>query len=127
MIYNFETHTNKLLVDRKDTTNTEAFMVYVEKGKSVHLHKHDDMEQIFYVIKGKGKIKIGPEFYDLNSGDVFYIPRSFFHSVYNPNDETIQYLSVDSFDNDSFKEPTWDDHVKVMCEEAGWDYNKVKK
>lgn len=127
MLYRFESHTNRIIIDRKDTTNSEALMVYVEKGKSVHLHKHDDMEQIFYVIKGNGIIKIGDEYHDLRPGYVFHIPKSTFHSVYNSKDETIQYLSVDCFDSGKLKEPTWDDHVKQMCVENGWSYDEVKK
>ena len=50
--YKFPTHINDLVIDRTQASFSEVFMVEVEPGKSVHHHKHDDTEQIFYMIKG---------------------------------------------------------------------------
>jgi len=37
------------------------------------------------------------------------------------------YLSIDCFTNGpAAGEPTWDDHVRAMCELNGWDFEAVK-
>jgi len=45
--YRFPTHTNDLILDRKDSEVAEAFLVRVEPGETVPLHVHSDAEQLF--------------------------------------------------------------------------------
>jgi hypothetical protein len=36
----------------------------------------------------------------------------------------MRYLSVDAFlEGESKAEPTWDNHVRMLCEEFGWDFD----
>ena len=125
--YKFPTHINDLIIDRTQASHSEVFMVEVEPGKSVHHHKHDDTEQIFYIIKGAGILLIGEEKKEshIKPGDIIRIPVSFYHSIRNDYETTLTYLSVDCFGSGSPDEESWDDHVKVMCETNGWDYKAV--
>jgi quercetin dioxygenase-like cupin family protein len=125
--YEFPTHINDIIVDRAQSSSSEVFMVYVEPEKSVHHHKHDDTEQIFYMIKGTGILSIGEnkEEHKVKPGDVIRIPVKTLHSIRTDSEVTIQYLCVDCFGAEPPLEPTWDEHVHVVCNEKGWDYDKV--
>ena len=59
--YRFPTHVNDLIVDRADAATSEVFMVVLEPGESAPLHIHDDTEQIFYVLEGRGVLTVGTE------------------------------------------------------------------
>ncbi len=58
-------------------------------GCVVEPHTHDDQEGI-YVMKGKGKARIGEEDIDLGPGVAFYIAKGARHSVRNPFDEPLE-------------------------------------
>ena len=125
--YQFPTHINDIIVDRSEAAFSEVFMVVLEPGKAPPFHKHDDTEQIFYVISGRGTLTIGDEKtqFPVEPGDVVHIPVSAFHSIKSEGGTTVRYLCVDCFGARPKTEPTWDDHVKTLCRENGWDYNQV--
>jgi hypothetical protein len=63
----------------------------------------------------------------VNPGDVVRIPINTWHSIKAEQGKIIKYLAIDCFGPDRNPvEPTWDAHVKVICKEQGWDYDKVK-
>ena len=128
--YRFPTHTNELVMDRADATTSESFITVMEPGESPPLHKHDDTEQVFYVLSGRGRLHIGPDAEDmgpLEPGDLVRIPPSTWHRVPCVGDEPLRYLVVDCFPGGRpAHEPTWDSHVRVVCAENGWDFNSVK-
>lgn len=52
----------------------------VISGKSKP-HKHQKMEEVYFIVKGKGKIKIENEIFPIQTGDVFAIPKNKFHNI----------------------------------------------
>ena len=126
--YKFPTHINDLVMDRAEATTSEVFIVVLEPGQAPPLHKHDDTEQIFYVLEGKGTLTIGKEKqnYPVKSGDMVRVPPSTFHTIKAEGENPLRYFTVDCFTPDiSLDEPTWDDHVKAICRNMDWDYNQV--
>ncbi len=126
--YKFPTHINDLVLDRSDSTTSEVFVVVLEPGKAPPLHKHDDTEQVFFIMQGEGVLTIGKasERFDVGPGDVVRIPPRTFHSIRCNGAETLKYLSIDCFvGGRPFAEPTWDSHVREMCREQGWNYDDV--
>ena len=126
--YRFPSHINDLVMDRSQATSSEVFIVVLEPGEAPPLHQHDDTEQIFYVLSGEGLLTIGQEeqTFAVNPGDVVRIPPSTLHSIRCLSDSTLTYLAVDCFPaGRPDAEPTWDDHVKTVCGQQGWDYNQV--
>jgi uncharacterized cupin superfamily protein len=93
------------------------------------LHKHDDTEQIFYILEGEGMLTIEKEEreYPVQIGDIVRIPASVYHSIRAEGGKKLRYLAIDCFIETCFtgEEKTWDEHVKVLCKEQGWDYEKV--
>jgi len=129
--YRFPTHTNLLVMDRAEATTSESFITVMEPGESPPLHKHDDTEQVFYVLSGQGRLEIGEEAHDeglLNPGDLVRIPPGTLHRVPCVGNAPLRYLVIDCFPGGRpTHEPTWDDHVAVICQENGWDVDTVKK
>lgn len=126
--YQFPTHTNDLVMDRSEAVNSEVFVVILKPGEAPPLHKHDDTEQIFYILEGEGNLIIEAEdvSYSVKPGDVVRIPASTYHSIQACGEGDLRYLAVDCFVGPQPpNEQTWDDHVKVLCREQGWDYELI--
>jgi mannose-6-phosphate isomerase-like protein (cupin superfamily) len=60
-------------------------------------HHHDDHEEVYYIINGTGKIKIGNEQAPLRDGDIIYIPENTTHSIINDGEEMIDFLAFGGF------------------------------
>lgn len=56
-------------------------------------HYHKDHEEVYYIINGKGKIKIGSEEAQSRDGDIIYIPENTTHSITNDSEEMIDFLA----------------------------------
>jgi len=127
--YRYPTHENDLVLDRVEAATSEVFVVVLEPGEAPPLHRHDDAEQIFYVLEGTGTLTIGDlsEQFSVKPGDVVRIPPSILHSIRCDGATTLRYLSVDAFVGEKDpSEPTWDDHVKALCDRFDWNFDQVK-
>ena len=128
--FRFPTHVNDLVMDRADAATSEVFVVVLQPGEAPPLHKHDDTEQVFYVLDGAGVLSIGVrrKTFPVHVGDVVRIPPGTLHSIRCRGRRSLCYLAVDCFvSGRPGKEPTWDSHVKVLCQQQGWDYESVVK
>ncbi len=127
--YRYPTHENDLVLDRAEAATTEVFVVVLEPGEAPPLHQHDDAEQIFYILDGTGTLTIGEpaQNFNVTTGDVVRIPPHTRHSIKCDGARTLRYLSVDAFVGEKDpSEPTWDAHVKTLCDRFGWDFSQVK-
>lgn len=125
--YRFPTHINDLVYDRAEARYSEAFIVVLEPGGAPPLHRHDDTEQVFYVLEGRGVLTVGErgETHPVKERDVVVLRPGTLHSIRAEGGE-MRYLAVDCFgSSDGRKEPTWDKHARVLCREHGWDYGSV--
>jgi mannose-6-phosphate isomerase-like protein (cupin superfamily) len=126
--YRFPTHVNDLVVDRADSQTSEVFVVVLDPGEAPPLHKHDDTEQVFYILEGEGTLRIGSEKkeFAVRPADVVRVPPTVLHSIQCTGKKPLRYLAIDCFIAGRPKdEPTWDSHVRVMCRREGWDYQQV--
>jgi mannose-6-phosphate isomerase-like protein (cupin superfamily) len=124
--YRFPTHINDLVMDRADAECSEVFMVVVPANEGAPLHQHDDTEQIFYLLEGRGTLTVGANSFPVEAGDVVRIPMKTLHSVRADKGEAVKYLCVDCFGaRAAGDEPTWDAHVRAMCRQHGWNYESV--
>jgi quercetin dioxygenase-like cupin family protein len=128
--YRFPTHTNDLIMDRRDASASEAFFVILEPGEAPPVHTHPDAEQVFFILEGEGELGVGPgavEKHPLKVGDFVRTPPGLPHSVRCSGPSRFVYLSVDCFTaGPNPAEPTWDSHVRQMCIDNGWDFDAVK-
>jgi quercetin dioxygenase-like cupin family protein len=126
--YHFPTHVNELVLDRSNAQTSEVFIVVLDPGEAPPLHRHDDTEQIFYILEGRGTLTTGTErtTHGVKPGDVVRIPPSTQHSIQAVGEERLKYVAVDCFVNGCPPdEPTWEDHVKVVCRQQDWNFDEV--
>jgi quercetin dioxygenase-like cupin family protein len=126
--YRFPTHINDLVMDRSQATASEVFVVVINPGGAPPLHKHDDTEQVFYVLEGQGRLEIGGESEDflVEPGDVVRIPPNIWHAIHAQGPADLRYLAIDCFPGGRpDAEPTWDSHVQAVCELQGWEFDEV--
>lgn len=128
--YRFPTHINDLIMDRVKAERCETFMVILRAGQAPPLHTHPDVEQVFYVIEGKGMLCIGPSGRSrtrVSRGDSVYVPKGLPHSIYNDGKKRLRYFAVDVFCKRQAAEPTWESHVRNVCRAQGWNFRDVVK
>jgi len=71
--------------------------VHVSPGASQPRHKHDTSEQIWYAVKGKGKLLlVDNSEMEFKSGDVVRFVDGDIHGLRNDLDEEFVYISVTS-------------------------------
>jgi quercetin dioxygenase-like cupin family protein len=127
--YRFPTHINDLVFDRSEARCSEAFLVVLGPGEAPPRHRHDDTEQVFYVLDGRGTLAVGDrdERFPLAPGHVVLVPPGTWHSV-RAEGGPMRYLAIDCFVSDRAREePTWDAHARALCARNGWDYEAVVK
>jgi mannose-6-phosphate isomerase-like protein (cupin superfamily) len=126
--YRFPTHTNNLVLDRAEAETSEVFVVVLEPGEAPPYHKHNDTEQIFYILEGRGLLRVAAKKKPLpvRPRDVVRIPPLMFHSIRCVGKHPLVYLAIDCFLGGRPKaEPTWDSHARVICKQNGWKYGQV--
>ena len=70
-----------------------GYTIVYPTGKTTG-HSHDDMEEVYFVLSGKGKMVIGEETFPVQPGDAFYVPFGAFHTTYNTGIEPLRILWV---------------------------------
>ncbi len=68
-------------------------------------HSHEEYEEVYYITKGRGRIKLDNEEFSVQVGDTCHIPYGVFHTVGNPFRETFEYFWV-LVNNPDFKPPS---------------------
>ncbi len=56
-------------------------------------HEHKDHEEIYYIIKGSGRINMDGQTARFRDGDIIYIPDKTMHSIINDGDEKVEFLA----------------------------------
>jgi mannose-6-phosphate isomerase-like protein (cupin superfamily) len=126
--YRFPTHINYLVMDRSEAAGSEVFIVELAPGEAPPAHQHDDMEQVFYILSGHGRLEVGVdgEAYPVAPGDVVRIPLATLHTIHSLGETSLIYLAVDCFPTGRpTAEPTWDDHIQAVCQQLGWNYEQI--
>ncbi|MBI4026805.1 MAG: cupin domain-containing protein [Verrucomicrobia bacterium] len=121
--YHFREHTNELVMDRSHAEACEVFVTIIQPGKTTPLHKHDDAEQVYFVLSGIGRIERGQKCrtpQTIRPGEVVHIPRETYHKVSCAGKKTLKYLVVDVFPGGRPEaEPTWHSHVAGVAQWLG--------
>ena len=57
-------------------------------------HAHEDMEEVYFILSGKGKMVVGDDEFPIRDGDALYIPSGAFHVTYNTGIDPLKFLWV---------------------------------
>jgi mannose-6-phosphate isomerase-like protein (cupin superfamily) len=66
----------------------------VQPGVAIEPHKHEDIEEVYYILNGKGRMKIGVNEKDVVPGDAIYIPIQKEHSLSNTGLFPLRFICV---------------------------------
>lgn len=76
---------------------TYVSLAKLQPTLSYEKHDHQDHEELYYIINGNGKIKIGDEVARFRDGDIIYIPEKTSHSITNDGNEMVEFLAFGGF------------------------------
>ncbi|CAB1060915.1 hypothetical protein D1BOALGB6SA_5682 [Olavius sp. associated proteobacterium Delta 1] len=72
---------------------TMGYTVIYPTGKTTG-HAHADMEEVYYIQSGQGKMVIGDKEFPIQAGDAFYVPFGEFHVTYNTGNQPLAMVWV---------------------------------
>ncbi|MCD6325890.1 cupin domain-containing protein, partial [Candidatus Bathyarchaeota archaeon] len=73
----------------KFTEKGNVVFLYYPPGTKNELHSHDDIETVYYIVQGEGKVTIGDETEHVKKGEVLFTPLKTKHQVVNAGKETL--------------------------------------
>lgn len=79
---------------------TYVSLAWLQPGLSYESHSHSDHEELYYIIKGKGKITVDGVVRRLRDGDLIYIPENSLHEISNDGEEIIEFLAFGGLTKD---------------------------
>jgi mannose-6-phosphate isomerase-like protein (cupin superfamily) len=82
------------LIDRttSDITRCSLAEEMLPPGRAVTPHHHRELEEIYYILSGRGLMTVGSERREVGAGDAIYVPRNHRHTLENTGDEPIRLL-----------------------------------
>lgn len=63
-------------------------------GSSIGVHDHKTDFEVYYILKGKGKVFDNGEFVEVNEGDVVYTADGEKHSIENIGEEDLEFVAL---------------------------------
>ena len=84
------------LVDRTTSAITQCSLAeeLLLPGQAVTPHRHHEIEEIYYVVEGRGVMTVGDERQEVAAGDAIYVPCGQRHTLANTGSEPIKLLLV---------------------------------
>lgn len=64
----------------------------VAPGQSTQPHYHPQTEEIYYILQGRGRMRINQECRDVGPGDAIAIPPGVAHQITNTGEATLLFL-----------------------------------
>ena len=81
----------------KDNTTLKNLILsstFLEANKSTSGHLHKGQEEVYFFIKGKGKMTIDDITFEVKEGDVILIPDGAYHRVINDSHVGLYFVCV---------------------------------
>lgn len=70
--------------------------VDVPPGAEQRAHSHPDAEQVYVIVRGRGRMSVAGDVEDVGAGDLVFIPPSTAHGIVNDGSEDLVYVSAAS-------------------------------
>jgi mannose-6-phosphate isomerase-like protein (cupin superfamily) len=82
------------LIDRttSDVTQCSLAEELLPPGRAVAPHHHRQLEEIYYILEGSGRMTVGEEQRQVEAGDAIFVPRGSLHSLANTGSVPIRLL-----------------------------------
>ncbi len=83
----------ELLAHRNSSIRQQSLAeARVQPGQKTTPHYHPRTEEIYYLLEGAGRMRIGDEFRDVGPGDAIAIPPGAVHTIENTGAVTLKFL-----------------------------------
>jgi mannose-6-phosphate isomerase-like protein (cupin superfamily) len=84
------------LIDRTTSPITQCSLAeeVLPPGCAVSPHHHQQIEEVYYVLSGRGTMTVGDQQSEVGAGDAIYVPRGYWHTLENTGEEPIRLLLV---------------------------------
>jgi len=63
-------------------------------GASFRPHYHQDMDEIFLLLRGKARIRLEDEEAEIQKGEMVFLPTGRVHEMENIGDEEVEYIVI---------------------------------
>lgn len=86
----------KRLINTTDNKGKIATMNYawLEKGKQIETHSHQDGEEFYLFLEGKGKMLVGKDWIKVEKDDFITVPLGSDHSLINEDEEKLTFITL---------------------------------
>jgi len=86
----------KILFDDEQGGAEDCAVEYItyQKGDEVKMHKHDDAEHAFFILKGKGFFECDTGRYPIEEGSVMFMPKGANHRIGNDGEGELVLLEI---------------------------------
>ena len=75
-------------------TSHSLAQIMIPPGKSSAPHYHQESEELYYILKGEGLMKIDQQQFRLKSGQTCLIKPGEIHQIINERNEDLEFLAV---------------------------------
>ena len=84
-----------ILLHKGDLPGARMTVTWVDvaPGSRQRAHSHAP-EQVYVVVRGRGKMRVGDEERWVEAGDLIFIPPDVVHGIENRSDEVLSYVSA---------------------------------
>ena len=84
------------LIDRTTSGITQCSLAeeILLPGQTVTPHRHREIEEIYYIVEGRGSMTVGDDRREVTAGDAVYVPRANRHTLTNTGTEPLRLLLV---------------------------------
>lgn len=84
------------LIDRTTTRVSQCSLAEetLPPGSTVPRHYHEVIEEIYFIVSGTGRMKLGDEERTVRAGDAIYIPRLTPHELTNSGSQPMRIMLV---------------------------------
>ena len=76
--------------------NLTVTWVDVPPGAEQRAHSHEESEQVYVVVRGRGRMTVAGDVEEVGEGDLVFIPPATEHGIVNDGSEPLVYVSAAS-------------------------------
>jgi mannose-6-phosphate isomerase-like protein (cupin superfamily) len=76
------------------STNLAVIWVHGEPGSQQGLHAHEDSEQVYVIVRGRGLMIVDNEEREVETGMAILIPAGAEHAIRNTGTDPLEYISA---------------------------------
>lgn len=86
---------SRMMLGKGDVPGGALTVTWVEVGPGASQRPHDHgPEQVYVVVRGSGRMRVGDEEREVTVGDLVYVPPGATHGIENPSDGPLTYISA---------------------------------